>query len=182
MPSMTGCHQNQQPVFMVIIQIQFFPLRRVHGEATGLHSIQRKTAGKVAGNLVGNEVLEWWRAGAIPQEVTVETEWRKPPARAMLQALSLALRSCCCPSPFVLLNGSNKPHPLRRIAARERRHSRITRLVEGPWAGLTSFLSRRQQVQLVLILPIMALAPSYHDGVETSASAPARASVLECGG
>ena len=51
---------------------------------------------------------------------------------------------------------------LRRIAARERRHSRITRLVEATSAGIASFLSRCQQLQLVLILRIMALAPSYH--------------------
>src|ERR1035441_10834383 len=84
--------------------------------------------------------------------------------------MSLALRSCCCPSPFVLLNGSNKPRSLRRTAARERRHSRITRLVEAHSAGIASFLSRRKQVQLVLILPIMALAPPYHGGVEASPS------------
>jgi hypothetical protein len=35
---------------MGLIHIQFFPLRRFRGEATGLHPIQRKTAGKVAGN------------------------------------------------------------------------------------------------------------------------------------
>src|ERR1035438_3771524 len=86
---------------------------------------------------------------------TEATEERRPPARALLQAMLLALRSCCCPSPFVLLNRSRNPRPLRRIAARERRHSRITRLVEGPLAGITSFSSRRQQVQLVLILPII---------------------------
>src|ERR1035438_3190173 len=84
--------------------------------------------------------------------------------------MSLALRSCCCPPPLVLLNGSNKPRSLRRTAARERRHSRITHLVERHWAGIASFVCCRQQVQFVLILPAMALAPSYHGGVETSPS------------
>src|ERR1017187_3992568 len=64
----------------------------------------------------------------------------------------------------------------------QRRPSRITRLVEGNWAAIISFLPRLQQVQSVLILTIMALAPSYHEDVETSASPGARASVLECGG
>src|ERR1035441_9435375 len=95
-------------------------------------------------------------------EVTEETGKSSPHARTLLRALSLTSHSCCCPSSIVLLNGSNKPRSLRRIAARERRHSRITRLVESPSAGIASFLSRRQQLQLVLILPIMALAPSYH--------------------
>jgi|ERR1035441_4902372 hypothetical protein len=112
------------------------------------------------------------------QEITKETEKGSRPARTLLRALSLPLRSCCCPSSIVLLNRSNKPRPLRRIAARERRHSRITRLVESPLAGIASFLSRRQQVQPVLILPIMALAPAYHGGVETIASPGARTSVL----
>src|ERR1017187_10171052 len=95
-------------------------------------------------------------------EITEETEKGSRLVRTLLQAMLLALRSCCCPSPFVLLNGCNKPRSLRRIAARERRHSRITRLVESPSAGIASFLSRRQQLQLVLILRIMALAPAYH--------------------
>src|ERR1039458_4559777 len=98
--------------------------------------------------------MEWWSAGAMQQEAT-EKESR--PARALLQAMSLALRSCCCPSRFVLINGSNKPHPLRRIAARERRHSRITGLLESRSTGITSLLSRLQQLQSVFILTIMAV-------------------------
>ena len=57
--SMTGCHrQNEQPVFIVLIHIRFFPLRRFRGEATGLHPIQRKTTAKVAGNFGGNGVAK----------------------------------------------------------------------------------------------------------------------------
>ena len=39
----------------------------------------------------------------------------------------------------------------------QRRPSRITRLLEGHWHGMTSFLSRHQQIQSVLILTIMAV-------------------------
>ena len=64
--------------------VVFFPPRHPQGEAIALHPIQRKTAGKVAENLVGNgmeEVMEWWSppsavllrrtgAGAVRHELT----------------------------------------------------------------------------------------------------------------
>ena len=51
------CHNCSQ--FDVdLIGTVLIPLRQLRGEATGLHPIQRKTAGKVAGNLVGNGVVE----------------------------------------------------------------------------------------------------------------------------
>ena len=53
-PGSRGCAK----LILIFVHIQFFPLYRFRGEATGLHPIQRKTAGKVAGNLVGNGVAE----------------------------------------------------------------------------------------------------------------------------
>jgi hypothetical protein len=54
----------------------------IRGEAIALHPIQRKAGRKVAKNLAGDGemecwssgVVEWWKTGALKQEITEATE------------------------------------------------------------------------------------------------------------
>jgi hypothetical protein len=104
--------------------------------------------------------MEWWSGGVVEWWGRKEQRKRRQqpsPARNLPQTLSPPLRLCRCPSPFLLEHRLNKSPARCRNAQPERRPSQITRSVEGNLVRMASLFLCRHQVQVVLILPIMAI-------------------------
>jgi hypothetical protein len=120
----------------------------VHGEAIALHLIQRKTGEKVAGNLVGNGVVEYWSDGAVKQEVA-EKRRKKVPCPDLAPGLVPAIAFVLLPMPTRSRTPIQQTSSAVPNRSPDRRPSRIMRSVGHGLAGKTSvlFSPTRRQLQ-----------------------------------
>lgn len=122
----------------------------------------------------------------MKQEAAEETEIWNVPARTLPRALSLPLRSCCCPYCFVREHRSTNPCPLCHNAARSADPARMMCPVNACLAGMASLFRRLfappQQPSLMFTVMAVIWRAFSRSSVKTSAGSRSCASVWECGG